>query len=80
MQEVREPRCYSIVIQGRLGDRLDGMFGGLEIRPRPGETELIGPVIDQAELYGLLNYLRDLGIDLVSVNPVRARADEVQER
>ncbi|MFL5960134.1 MAG: hypothetical protein ACJ75G_07735 [Gaiellaceae bacterium] len=73
-------RSYSIVVRGRLGNRLDGMFGGLQIRSRSGETELVGPVIDQAELFGLLTCLRDLGIDLVSVNPVRARADGFEER
>ena len=36
-----------------------------------GETLLIGPVIDQAALYGLLKKVRDLGLPLVSVNPVR---------
>ena len=33
-----------------------------------GETILIGPVQDQAELYGLIAKLRDLGVRLISVN------------
>jgi len=32
------------------------------------ETLLAGPVRDQAELYGLIAKLRDLGVKLVSVN------------
>ena len=36
-----------------------------------GDTLLTGPVVDQAELYGLLRRVRDLGIPLVSVCPVR---------
>ena len=32
---------------------------------------LTGPVVDQAALYGLLKKVRDLGMPLVSVNPVR---------
>jgi hypothetical protein len=80
MEGTRESERYSIVIRGRLGDRLNGMFGELEIRPGLGETELFGPVIDQAELYGLLTCLRDLGIDLVSVNPVRESGDRGEDR
>lgn len=33
-----------------------------------GETTLVGPVRDQAELYGLIAKLRDLGVTLISVN------------
>ena len=33
-----------------------------------GETTLAGPVRDQAELYGLIAKLRDLGVTLISVN------------
>jgi hypothetical protein len=65
-----QPRHYSIVVRGRIGERLNGMFGRLEIRPGAAETELVGPMVDQAELFGVLTSLRDLGIDLVSVNPV----------
>jgi hypothetical protein len=32
-----------------------------------GETVLLGPVIDQAALYGLLRKIRDLGLPLISV-------------
>jgi hypothetical protein len=33
-----------------------------------GETLLAGPVRDQADLYGLIAKLRDLGVKLISVN------------
>ena len=32
-----------------------------------GETVLVGPMPDQSALYGLLNWLHDLGAPLVSV-------------
>ena len=35
-----------------------------------GDRLLIGPVLDQAALYGLLKKVRDLGIPLISVSPV----------
>ncbi len=35
----------------------------------PGQTVLTGEVRDQAHLYGLLDRLRDFGIELVAVEP-----------
>jgi hypothetical protein len=35
-----------------------------------GDTLLTGPVVDQAALHGLLKKVRDLGMPLISVNPV----------
>jgi hypothetical protein len=35
-----------------------------------GNTELVGPVEDQAELQGLLDNISSLGLALVSVTPV----------
>ena len=46
-------------------------FEGLTITlEEDGDTLLTGPVVDQAALYGLLKKVRDLGLPLVSVNPV----------
>ena len=60
---------YQIRIEGHLGERWKGWFGDLAISPQEGgETLLIGPVIDQAALYGLLKKVRDLGLPLVSIN------------
>ena len=61
---------YCIVVKGRLSERYDSAFEGLRLEPRRGQTALHGPVVDQSELYGVLNRLRDLGIELVSVNAV----------
>ena len=59
---------YEIVVRGRLSQRYLSAFDGVTLEPRHGETTLRADIVDQAQLYGLLNRLRDLGIELVSVN------------
>jgi hypothetical protein len=67
-----DPMVYQIRIQGHLGQQWSDWFGGLAITLEDsGETLLTGPVIDQAALHGLLNKVRDLGLPLVSVSPMR---------
>jgi hypothetical protein len=59
---------YEFLVQGHLDKRWERWFDGLEITPLPsGETRLSGPVRDQAELHGILNRIRDLGVNLLSV-------------
>ena len=66
---------YEIVVRGRLSSRYESAFDGATLVPRRGQTTLRADLIDQSQLYGLLNRLRDLGIELVSVNPA-ARTDD----
>jgi hypothetical protein len=61
---------YRIVVRGRLTGALAEMFDGLQIRTSACETELRGTIADQAQLFGYLLRLRDLGVQLISVNPV----------
>jgi hypothetical protein len=62
------PTRYRVVVRGRLGEHLVAQFDGLECEPGARECALVG-TFDQAALHGLLDRLRDLGIQLVSVNP-----------
>ncbi|HET7052045.1 MAG TPA: hypothetical protein VFI54_27495 [Solirubrobacteraceae bacterium] len=56
-----------------MSSRLECAFDGVTLVPRHGQTTLRADLVDQSQLYGLLNRLRDLGIELVSVNPVSER-------
>lgn len=62
------PAIYRIVIQGRLAPLWSSRFAGLELSHAGGTTLLHGPVKDQAELFGHLMLLRDLGLEIVSVS------------
>jgi hypothetical protein len=69
---------YQIRVKGHLSREWTGWFEGLTITLEEGGDSLItGPVVDQAELHGLLKKVRDLGMPLVSVSPVEhGRADQ----
>lgn len=65
------PLVYQIRIRGHLGSAWADWFEGLTITlDEDGDTLFTGPVVDQAALHGLLKKVRDLGMPLISVNPV----------
>jgi hypothetical protein len=66
---------YRIVLRGRLSARFASAFEGMALEAGPGQTVLVGNVRDQAHMYGLLDQLRDFGIELVAVEPVGADDD-----
>jgi hypothetical protein len=62
------PPQYEIVLRGRLDASWSDWLGGLELRVTPtGETIARGPIQDQAALHGLLERVRDMGIELLAV-------------
>ena len=64
-----EARRYEIRLKGRLDSSWAEWLGGMSLtHASDGTTVLVGPVVDQAALHGLLQKLRDLGITLISVN------------
>ena len=58
---------YRITVRGRLTERLASAFEGLELEPGIGQTVLIGEIRDQSHLFGVLDLVRELGLDLLSV-------------
>ena len=69
-RDCTQPGRFQVVVRGGLGPHLADAFGQHELETRAGESSLTGTFADQAQLHGLLDHLRDLGIQLVSVNPV----------
>jgi len=67
-----QPTIYQIRVKSHLGPDWAEWFEGLSITlENNGDMFLTGPVVDQAALHGLLKKVRDLGMHLVSLNPVR---------
>lgn len=61
---------YEIQVQGQLDSRWSDWFSGLAVSVDDGVTTLIGPVVDQAVLRGILSKIWDLNLVLISVNPI----------
>jgi hypothetical protein len=68
-----------IRVRGRLSERLATAFDGITLVNQTGATELIGEVVDQAQLDGLLTRIRDLGLELESMN-IAAADPATQDR
>jgi hypothetical protein len=63
------PTRYRITLRGRLSERFASAFDGMALEPAADQTVLVGEVRDQAHLFGLLDRLRDFGMELVAVEP-----------
>ena len=64
-----EPTVYRICVRGQLTQRLATAFDGMSLEPGVAFTALVGHVRDQSQLFGLLDRVRDLGLELVCVQP-----------
>ena len=70
MEAKRRDQSYEFVLRGEIGDRFAPLFDGMRLQRTPGHTVLTGPVLDQAHLHGLIERIAEVGVDLVSVNPL----------
>jgi hypothetical protein len=60
---------YSIQVKGHLPERWKDMMERMEIIcEADGNTTISGSIRDQAELYGLIIKLQNLGLTLISIN------------
>jgi len=58
---------YRIVVRSELSDKYAVAFEGMEMEARDGVTVLTGKIIDQPQLYGILERTNGLGLELLSV-------------
>ncbi|MGB3702093.1 MAG: hypothetical protein WA997_12565 [Anaerolineales bacterium] len=73
---------YRICVQGRLSQVGAAWFEGFTLTmdetTSPIQTCLQGPVMDQAELHGLLSRIRDLGLTLNTVQRMDERSVKME--
>lgn len=70
MVAMTDDRMYEVRITGALPDvALDGL-DDIEVARKEMRTVLSGRFADQAALYGFLNRLRSLGLEVVEVRQV----------
>lgn len=60
-------RRYRITVRGLLSERFAAAFDGMTLESGSGETTLVGELRDQAELYGVLERVRNFGLELLRV-------------
>lgn len=67
---------YEIRVVGHLDDHWAAALGDLTlVRRDDGTTSLTGPVLDQAQLHGVLAGVRDVGVPLLAVRTLDGRPD-----
>ena len=58
---------YRLVVRGELDARFHYLFNGMELTHAAGTTVLSGQILDDAQLYGYIERLAELGLELLSV-------------
>jgi hypothetical protein len=58
---------YRIIVRSELGDTYAVAFEGMQMDTKSGNTVLTGKIIDQPHLYGILDRINGLGLQLLSV-------------
>ena len=79
-QTMSKGTSYRIVVRSELNGRYAVAFEGMEMETKNGDTILTGEVIDQPHLYGILNRINGLGLQLLSVQALPGDAHPSAER
>ena len=75
-----QPTMYQICIRGHVTERLGSALEGMRLKSDTTETVFTGEIRDQSQLYGLLDRVRDLGLELVSVLPQPAAESAIDAK
>ena len=71
---------YRIVVRSELSATYAVAFEGMEMEARDGDTILTGKIKDQPHLYGILERINGLGLELLSVQAMPVDAHLSAER
>jgi hypothetical protein len=68
MSKKAKSKVYRVVVRSELGERYASAFEGMRMHTtRDGKTILTGEVEDQPHLFGILERINGLGLELLSV-------------
>jgi len=67
---------YRIVARSELGERYACAFEGMRMETREGQTILTGEIEDQPHLFGILQRINGLGLELLNVEALSEEATE----
>jgi hypothetical protein len=73
-------KLYRIVVRSELGDRYASAFEGMRMETKDGRTILTGEVKDQPHLFGVLDRLNGLGLELLRVQAMPDEDHSSSER
>jgi hypothetical protein len=77
-ESIDKTEIYQIKIKGLLDEKWSDWFDGLTITSQnERETILVGPVLDQGALHGLLAKIRDLSLTLISVEQINKQDEKL---
>ena len=69
---VNAPELYEIRVAGHLSKNWAARFEGMSMRHEPKGATVLSGKLDQAALHGVFMKIRDLGLNLISVNRIGA--------
>jgi hypothetical protein len=72
-------KVYRIVVRSELSDTYAVAFEGMEMEAKNGDTVLTGRIIDQPQLYGILERINGLGLELLSVEALPENVHPIAE-
>jgi hypothetical protein len=67
MRKKGKGTVYRIVVRRELNDRYALAFEGMKMQTKDGDTILTGEIKDQPHLFGILDRINGLGLELLSV-------------
>ena len=67
MRKMGKGTLYRIEVRSELTDSYASAFEGMEMETKNGQTILTREVKDQSHLFGILDRLNSLGLELLSV-------------
>lgn len=63
-------RRYEFRVAGLLSTRVQGAFPDMTVLHAPPQTIILGEVLDESHLHGVLAQIQNLGLHVVSVQEV----------